>query len=321
VKGPAGQGAGAIDPSIRRRAVGENLRVDLVASEVIGLFRRSGLDPILLKGWSFRTWLYADGTPRFYQDIDLLLASGEIDKAKQLLHSAGFARSALEGIPRTRPSHSTSWIRQRDQAMVELHTTLWGAGVSSTVLWALLSANTENAEIHGQPLRILNEQGRALHLALHVAQDGGRGKPSMDLSRAVEVSPLDVWKSAADLSLKLEADPQFAAGLRASKRGAEIAATLGLPVESSLELELRAGDATNAALSLDWIIRAAGFKGKVAAAAHKLFPPPSFMREKSRLAQHGTVAMVAAYAVRPFAILWRLPSALRAWLRASKRIG
>lgn len=50
------------------------LAIDSLTVQVVTALRAGGLEPILLKGRSFATWLYAEGEHRFYGDCDVLVA-------------------------------------------------------------------------------------------------------------------------------------------------------------------------------------------------------------------------------------------------------
>ena len=63
--------------------------------EVIKIFRRSGLRPILIKGAALCYTLYHDPALRPMRDIDLLFDKSEVDQAQALLREFGFSQSAL----------------------------------------------------------------------------------------------------------------------------------------------------------------------------------------------------------------------------------
>ena len=50
--------------------------------------------------------------------------------------------------------------------------------------------------------------------------------------------------------------------------------------------------------------------------AHKLVPPPGFMRHRYRLAEHGVFGLALAYLYRPIWLIWWAPRGYVAWRRA-----
>jgi hypothetical protein len=206
--------------------------VDAATAEAVAALRRAGIEVVLLKGPSIATWLYGDAQPRWYNDCDLLLREVDLDAAGLVLAELAYdRRSSPPDDPGLLPDvHSVVWTRASDHAVVELHWTLVGLTATHQSVWETLSRDTAPIAVNGVPMRSLGEHGRALHLALHLAQHGrATRQPAEDLRRGVTQLDFHVWKGARELSRRLGGDSAFGAGLRAGAGGAELAARLALP--------------------------------------------------------------------------------------------
>ncbi len=93
--------------------------------EVLEIFNRHGLRPILIKGAALGYTLYDDPALRPMRDLDLLLDKGEVDDAQALLREAGFSQSTLP-IPKDH-HHLPSLYKTIDDAeiCIELHRDLY----------------------------------------------------------------------------------------------------------------------------------------------------------------------------------------------------
>jgi hypothetical protein len=293
------------------------LAIDRVAAEVVGALRAAGIHSILLKGASF-VWLYDDGPPRAYGDCDLLVAPRDIERGEEVLRALGFEHPPLDDLPHDKPWHAHAWNRPGDPS-IDLHRTLIGVGVTPEELWSVLSARAERMTVAGTEVAILDGVARAMHIALHAAQDGQRvRRPLGDLERAVSKIPEAVWRDAAGLASRLDATQAFAAGLRLHPAGSDIAGRLGLPPDRSVEVILRSTGAPQVAVGIDWLMRTPGVGRKTQLVVRKLFPPRPFMRAWSPLARRGAAGLAAAYVWRPVWLLTRAGPGMRAWRRARK---
>ena len=93
--------------------------------EVLEIFNRHGLRPILIKGAALSYTLYDDPALRPMRDLDLLLDNNEVDHAQALLRKAGFSQST-QPIPKDH-HHLPSLHRNVDdvEVCVELHRDLY----------------------------------------------------------------------------------------------------------------------------------------------------------------------------------------------------
>jgi Uncharacterised nucleotidyltransferase len=299
-------------------AVARTLAADRFTAEIVGAFERAGVASILLKGPSLARWLY-DGNTRSYRDTDLLVSPSDLDRAESVLAERGFIHLPLSDIPHDRPWHSHEWGRLEDGASVDLHRTLIGVGVEPEKLWAALSADVEPMTVATVDVRVLRLPARAMHVALHAAQDGPKATKSIvDLKQAVVRVPMDIWVEATAVARRCEAVPAFASGLRLLPEGARLAAELSLPEHAPVEVALRARG-ERGALAVDWVVSAPGLGGKLRTARSKLFPPVAFMKVWSPLANKGPAGLGLSYLYRIGWLLRRTVPALRDWTRARKQ--
>jgi hypothetical protein len=291
-----------------------SLHADQVAAEVYPALQRSEIRAILLKGPSIAAWLYADGTPRPYQDVDLLVEAKSIDAASRTLRELGFRR----GRPDWKEV-AWCWRRGEDEAAVDLHRGLVGAGAAYGVLWQELADHTDVISVAGVEIEVLSRPALAFHIALHAAKHGDRSaKPLRDLSRAVEQADEDVWRRAAGIAQRTGSMPAFAAGLRLDTGGAALAETLELPTERPLEVALQLNRQPALVLGLEHLVSDNSVRGRIRFVARKLAPPPAELRRRSALARRGPAGLCLAYVWRPLSALALLPGALLARRKARR---
>lgn len=307
-------------PPLRLTRGGATLFRELIAAETIDTLRSDGIRSILLKGPAVARWLYDSSTARVYGDSDLLVSPGDFDPAQETIAALGY-RPHGEQLPGDRPWTARYFVRPADGTAVDLHLTLTGIETSPSRAWTILSEQTEAMRLRGVDIEVLNEPARALHIALHAADHGiHTPRPLEDLSAALAALHDHVWRQAASLASQLEATAAFAAGLRLNPEGAEVAARLGLPPNSSVEVALRATPSVGHALGLKWLLETPGLRGKAALLRQKLAPPPAYMRTCSVLASRGTGGLVLAYLWRPLHLAGSALPAFLALRRARREM-
>ena len=300
------------------RAAVLGLAIDRATAQAVAAFRDAGVRSIVLKGPSFDAWLYDSGEPRLYGDIDLLIPEGDGQRAAQALETLGY-RQRSEREPEGVVEHATVWVRAEDRMHVDLHRTLGGVEARGVDPWAVLSAGTESMQVGGTDVEILSEPARALHVALHAALPGpGTEKTLIDLARALERLPRATWEAAAALAEQLGAQAAFAAGLGRLPAGAELAGTLELTPEASVEAALLAGSAPYSAWTVDRLSKARGLRAKLSILLPRLFPGSEFMRVWYPVARRGRAGLALAYLRRLAWLLTAAPRALVAWRRARR---
>ena len=296
------------------------LQIDLVTAEVVSRFRSEGIASILLKGPSFRRWLYPTGGRR-YTDSDLLVPPYRVDDARSVLARAGFEPAETERVFDD-PKHALGWRRPADGANVDLHVTLKGLGVEPPEAWRVLSPRTQTMRVGRSDVDVLDVPARLLHVALHAAQHGGSMPTTIeDLARAAVAGSADEWSAALVLARELDATGAFHRGLSLAPAGEEVAERLGLgrwvdapPTTRDL---LRAEPAPVVA-GVERLGRIRGLFPKVAFVWHKAFSTEALMIW-TPLASRGRAGLWAARLIRPLWLLGHLPAALVRLARAARR--
>jgi hypothetical protein len=285
------------------------LALEALAVEVTTAFERSDVACILLKGPALIRWLYPPSTDRYSVDVDLLVAPEDIHRAEAALAQLGF--EPFE--PKRDDKHARSWARPGDALPVDLHRGLVGVGVDDETAWEVLSTITEPLQVGGTNLAVLQPHGRALHLALHAAQETpDKTQALRDLGRGIELLELDVWRRARALGVELDALPALGAGLRLLPEGAMIARELELPDRPTTEIALRAAGAPDLSLGVNRFLEMDGTTARARYAASRAFPSPAAMRAWSPLARRGRLGLAAAYVWRVPWLATRLVPAVRA---------
>lgn len=292
-----------------------SLAIDGVTAEVSAAFKSAGVPFILLKGPVITRWLYADGD-RGYSDSDLLIPRRQEGLAENVLSALGFRAASGTGWPDPGVARNHTWTR--GAAIVELHVTLTGIGVSPDDVWASLSRDTESIAVRDQAVRILALPARLLHVALHAAQHGPEfGKALRDLELATAAHGVDDWRAAAALAAQVRAVDALSAGLDLVAAAREIKVQLALPEPSDPLVLLRAQSASPVALGL---ARFAGESARNRArhARRVLLPTPAFLRWWTPIASRGALGLVAAYGWRYAYLAGELPDAIRRFRRARR---
>ncbi len=290
------------------------LLVDQITAEVIAELRKRQVAGILLKGPSIAAWLYADGTPRSYNDCDLLVAPECLQAAQVVLDELGF-RDTMTPLDHPR-LESHEWVRGRDR--VDLHTTLIGIRALPRVVWGVLSAMTLTQQVAGVEVQVLDPTALALHVTLHAAQHGLEDpKPVEDLSRALRAVPRDRWSDVAALADRLQAIDAFSVGLRLLPEGRALASWLELPPARSADAFLRV-DRVPLALAFEHLATTTGARARASVVLHELVPTPAFMRWWSPLARRGRLGLAVAYCWRPAWLVTRAGPGFLAWRRARR---
>jgi hypothetical protein len=187
--------------------------------------------------------------------------------------------------------------------------------------WEVLSRHTVSFVVAGGSVEVLDLAARTAHLALHVAQ-GGRedAKALADLERGLDQLGTEDWRAAAEVARELDAVAPFVAGLSLCPAGAALVATLALPRDRNLELEVRTMGAPPEALFFVRLAAAPGVRAKVALVARKAWPTPAFLRANYALAGRGRLGRAAVRARRPVELIARGTPALVKCLQARTRL-
>jgi hypothetical protein len=294
--------------------------VDRVTAEVTTALEEASIPSIVLKGPGIATWLYSRDRPRLYNDSDLLLRRKDWDRALALVKELGFEDDLGPlAHPRMESGAGYPFKRHSDGHQVDLHYILFGIGVEPEALWEALSKDGVRENVGGRDVLLPSRPARLMHIALHAVQHGGETweKPMMDLGKAIEKAPLDTWEKSLTLAERLEASETFAAGLRLTADGRELAKAIGAEREENVDTALR----------LEWVpmaegfqelSEASGFRRRASIVAREIFPTRAFMRWWSPMARRGTGSLILAYIWRVTWLAYRAVPGYLAWRRASR---
>ena len=269
-------------------ATARALAVDGFAAEMVRGLRQNGIEPILLKGASLAGWLYPDAV-RPYGDADLLVAPGQVMAAADVLTGLG-----LRPVDGHVSLHAHPWVRESDGAVIDLHSRLYGPRAPAESCWRVLQNWTEDAEIAGVSVRVLNPAGRVVHVCMHAVQHADDDKPREDLRRALERAPLAVWQGAQELADRLRALPILAAALALEPAGRRLIADL--PLVRAAQVVDEAG--APLAIGLARLRAADGLRAKLAVVAVALAAPRSEGSRSRHLLSLGARLVRTVWALR-----------------------
>ncbi len=297
-----------------------NLTVDALTGKVVGALREGGVESLLLKGPVVARRLYPHGETRSYADCDLLVRERQLAAAEAIVATLGLVPDPLGDrlLPKWE-RHGHTWLLAERNFALDLHWSLIHVATDADMLWEVNNRDATMMRVGGVEVLTPGDPQLAVILALHAAQHGAEwNRPQEDLSRALDIFPSSVWRSAAALAAELQALPAFAAGLRLASSGEAMASRLNLPECRSFEVWLTTGSAARGARAFDRFARAPGLLSKARVATRTAFPSPMHMRQTRRLARHGLAGLAVAYAWQPVHVTTRLQASLRAWRHARR---
>src|SRR3954449_2807270 len=127
--------------SARVAATASRLRVDAATAEVLQTFEAARVRAVLLKGPALAAW-YADEPTHSYLDCDLWIGPADFELAGDALMRLGFRPVADDrGFPTWWEEHASTWLRDQDGVIVDLHRRLQGVGVDDETAWQALSCD------------------------------------------------------------------------------------------------------------------------------------------------------------------------------------
>ena len=265
-------------------------------------FARRDVDGLLLKGAALARLLYDTPEQRRYADVDVLVAPDKLPAARAALVELGYqnasAHVAVDDIGGV--LHGESWLATpagaRYPVVLDLHLRLAGANAPPERAWEALKARSAPIEVGGIPVPSLNHAGLAMHLATHVAQHGsGYAKGRRELAWALDRWRLDVWRDAAGLADEIDATEAFAAGLRLSEAGAELAEILELPPTGRLDWELRQHDRPRGRFHMQALGQAPDIRSRAHVLRRALFPDRRWIVREYPWARGRPARVSAAY--------------------------
>lgn len=303
-------------------AVARSLLLDREAASVVTHLQEVGVPSILLKGAAIATWLYNDGSPRPYCDIDILVSPSNLQTALDTLARLGYTQRVRGAHPAEVGPKEVELVGPTNMT-VDLHHGLLGATAPSEQCWDVLAEQTVLMKLGATAeVQILNVPARAMHLALHAAQNGPIDvKAIRDLERGLAAVDMNSWEQAVSIAKRIGAEQAFAAGLRLVPAGRTLADHLSLTRSMTVELAVRTRSVTQDALFFERLTRTHGPWEKTALLLRKCFPTAATMRANSALARRGSLGLFCAWIGHPFSLARRFGPAIREWSCARRGTG
>ena len=227
---------------LRRQA----LLWDLERDRVLHVLSRRAVTPLLLKGSALRERVYDDPTERSMGDLDLLVASEDVERSMAALRDAGYASESEQLMGAYRLHHFHYVLRHPRGFVVELH---WGltdpeSRVPLNEQQFVQRASTSNRG-HNVPVRVPSPEDLLLHTVSQNEDDAfGLLRRIVDIDRIVAASPHLDWpyvaRAARDagLDLVLAVSLRLAHLLLRTDVPSDLARGTGLPVLSRIHLAM-----------------------------------------------------------------------------------
>lgn len=191
-----------------------SLHADAWTAEVVTALRTANIRTVLLKGPVIARWLYAESAgSRTYRDVDLLVSSGQEQAAAAVLVGLGFEPFPPGG--RLDQMHARTWVRRRDGAEVDLHTTVHQLEEADpSAVWEAFTAGTEWLRVAGVDVEAPSVAARLLHVVCGVMPlPNPATRACQELDRAIVYADPEAWNEAAALAGRLSVAADFGARL------------------------------------------------------------------------------------------------------------
>lgn len=199
--------------AVRRRHVTLRANAHLADTllEVLGGLDAGGVPAIPVKGLVVAQQLYGDIAARPCADLDVLVPTADLPRAREVLRSVGFVQRS---VPRYKALvhqfHDPAWGRGSgpDHVRLELHWALWADSerrLGTAGLWD----RSVPGSLLGRPIRTLSIEDTLLHLAIH------RTRSALRLRWVADVAEL-LRRHAATLDWDAYLERAGAAGARTS---------------------------------------------------------------------------------------------------------
>jgi hypothetical protein len=289
----------------------DTLWVDWFTAQVIDALRARGIEAILMKGPAIKGWLYRDcPSERGYLDADLLIADESFGATTTVLSELGFRRE--DGMEANNLC-ATTWRRDADGAVVDLHSTLQGCEHSRIDPWPVLRADAVEEQVGGTSVLLPSIPARAAQLVL-VSPADRPWRRWDDLARALEQLPTEGWRDAAAVARALGVERLFGYRLSQTPAGAACAERIG--VSTARPWWLRWED-DPILCWIGWLAALPSWRARARLARQLLLPTPVYVRLRDPAAARRGLA--AAYAAWALHVLRLLPGATATLVRSVRR--
>ena len=291
------------------------LLLDHAAAEAVSSLAEHRVPAVLLKGAALAAWLY-EGETRPYGDVDLLVDPAKRILAASILSEDGY-RHRLEGAAESEIGPFEIELVKPGGACIDLHHSLIGVSAGPARCWEVLSRRTVPMVVGGATVQVLDEPSRAMHLALHVAQNGPVDLKAVDdLERGLRRLPVGLWLQALDVAEQLDAIEAFSGGLRVTETGARMADRLGVDPPRDVALLLRVSSAPQEALQIQNLVAAGSLGRRLRLVGRKLWPTTAYMRTQLPSGMGSQLDLVVARVTRMVGLPVKFATAFQSWTKA-----
>jgi hypothetical protein len=166
-------------------------------------------------------------------------------------------------------------------------------------------------------LNVLSTPARALQVALHAAQHTEVRQPREDLIRALERTPDELWRQAAELADRLWALNAMADGLRLTDSGRELLQRLPLVHAAAIAEQADAPFA----IGLARLSIADSPRARLAVLAAAILPSREELIAKEAAAPEHGIALLVLYVRHVLHLVAGIPRTVRAMRRARRVSG
>lgn len=211
--------------------------LDAILDEV----SRDGITPVLLKGAALALSLYEQPALRPMQDLDILVAPGEVEATVAALGRAGFRAVAASRTPAFYAAHhhTVPMIGRSGRVIVEIHRGLVPPEDGLVIDPAPFVARSQRIEARGRSYRVLSREDQMVHACLHLSYCDrfvGRLRDLIDVHAIVEIEAARLdWGIVVGATHQPEVHRSLLSSLDLARR------LLGTPVPREVMHELRRG--------------------------------------------------------------------------------
>lgn len=289
---------------VRDQAIAQamwEMRHKPLLADLLADFAQAGITALLLKGSALAYDLYHEPSARSRGDSDVLIAPGDLAKARRVLRRLGFARGSEEA-PSDELALQEIWSITGDDGLqhhIDLHWQLLNAPALAGVMpFDACTTNPHALPLLGPDAIAMNRVATLLHTCVHRA---------MHITNPYFVEGVTyyggdrlIWAKDIDLLASALSDTEWDSfGAEAIRQGVAVVAlnglnvastTLGTQVPSHVREQLRNAKGEKASAYLlsagqarrSWrdLLAIPGFRGKIAYALSRTLPSAAFMRGK-----------------------------------------
>ena len=203
---------------LERQSRAHTLARTLVTVDLAAKFDAHGIDSLVLKGPAVGVAAYGDPSLRSFDDIDLLVRRQDLERARDLLTTIGYARQY-------EPSHESFLIDQHhalefsnSRTRVELHSALLERYLRLTIPENDLWNGDLRIQCAGGTLRVLAQHHLFLFLCAHGAKhEWERPRWIRDIAQLLQMLDAAAAARILDLAERTHAKRLVALGLRLAR--------------------------------------------------------------------------------------------------------